>query len=133
MKNIVILFMLISVIFSQTKLDEANQLILKNKFTEAVIILNEYININQEAEVYLKLEICFKNLKKNNEALTSFQKANELDPNNIEILINLAQLYSIIGFSDKSISTYEQIISIDSLNNFALINLAKLYLDANRI
>jgi len=125
--------MLISVIFSQTKLDEANQLILRNKFAEAVILLNEYININQKAEAYLKLGICYKNLMKNNEALSSFQKADELDPNNIEMLINLAQLYSIIGFSDKSISSYEQIISLDSLNNFAMINLAKLYLDANRI
>ena len=125
--------MVISVIFSQTKLDEANQLILRNKFAEAVILLNEYININQKAEAYLKLGICYKNLMKNNEALTSFQKADELDPNNIEILINLAQLYSIIGFVDKSTRTYEQIINLDSLNNFALINLAKLYLDANRI
>lgn len=133
MKHILILFVLISVIIAQTKLEEANKLILKNKYSEAAIILNEYVNINQDSEAYLKLGICYKNLMKNNEALQSFEKANELDPNNVEILINLAQLYSIIGFLDKSTSTYEQIISLDSLNSFALINLAKSYLDANRI
>lgn len=133
MKNIVILFVFISVIIAQTKLEVANQLILKNKFAEAVNLLNEYVETNQEAEAYLALGICYKNLMKNNEALISFQKADELDPDNIDILINLAQLYSIIGFVDKSTSAYEQIISLDSLNNFAMINLAKLYLDTNRI
>ncbi len=133
MKNIVILFVFISVIIAQTKLEEANQLILKNKFAEAVNLLNEYVETNHDAGAYLALGICYKNLMKNNEALISFQKADELDPDNIDILINLAQLYSIIGFVDKSASSYEQIISLDSLNNFAMINLAKLYLDVNRI
>lgn len=128
-----ILFVLVGIsLLAQSNLDEANKLMLKSKFSEASNLLEKYTDEYNYAEVYLKLGICYKNLMKNNKALSAIEKANELNPGNEDILTNLASLYATVGFDIKAISTFENVIMLNSANTFAKISLAKLYIDGGR-
>lgn len=120
------------ILFSQSQLDEANKLMLKNNYSKAAKILEEFVKSNESPEAYLKLGLCYKNLIKNNDALSAIEKADEIDSNNIDILTNLALLYSTIGFSDKAKITYQKVFELDPENVFAKINLAKLFLDSGK-
>lgn len=132
MKYIVTFLFFTMIVFSQSKLDEANKLILKSKFNEAADLLETFVKDNNNADAYLKLGLCYKNLMLNNHALEAIERANELDPNNVDILSNLASLYSTMGFENKSITTFQKVIELDSTNIFAKINLAKFYIDSGR-
>lgn len=132
MKKLFVIIMLAVNVYAQTKLDEANKLMLKNKFSEAAEILTRYIQENKNAEAYLKLGLCYKNLMLNNQALEAIETANKLDTNNIDILTNLASLYSAIGFDNNSIKTFQKVTDLDSTNIFAKINLARLFIDSGR-
>ncbi|MDZ7764755.1 MAG: tetratricopeptide repeat protein [Melioribacteraceae bacterium] len=128
-----IFFLLISLVsIAQSNFDKANKLILKNNFAEAAKILENFTHENENADAYLKLGICYKNLMLHTEALKAIERANELDTNNVDILTNLASLYSTNGFDKSAIGTYQKVIQLDSTNLFAKINLAKLYVDSGK-
>jgi len=129
MKKIFVILLLAIFVNAQSQLTKANKLMLKNKFNEAVDILKNYLQENENAEAFLKLGLCYKNLMLNNKALDVIEKANELDSNNIDILTNLASLCSTVGFNDRAVEKYKKVIQLDSTNIFAKINLAKLYID----
>lgn len=129
MKHIIALLFSVSILFSQSQFDEANKLMLKNNYSGAANLLERFVKSNESSEAYLKLGLCYKNLMKNNDALTVIEKANQLDSNNVEILTNLALLNAAIGFDDKAITSFQKVIVLDSANTFAKINLAKLYID----
>ncbi len=133
MKKLILLLLVSGFVFGQTKLEDANKLILKSKFSEAAEILKEYIDENENANAYLKLGVCYKNLMKNNEAIIYLEKANELQPDDLDILINLASTYAAVKFNGNAIKSYEEVLTIDSTNTFASINLAKLYLEQNKL
>ncbi len=133
MNKPVLIFLLSFTLIAQTKLDEANELMLKSRFSEAIPLLQNYLeNNNKNSEAFLKLGICHKNLMKNNEALYNLEKANQLKSEDTDILINLASVYSAVDFQSKAVQTYEQVMELDSTNIFASINLAKLYLETGK-
>jgi type IV pilus assembly protein PilF len=61
------------------------------------------------------------------EALKNLIKANELDPNNSEILTNLGMAYYFKDEKDLSIKVLNQALKIDDKNSDARINLASIY------
>lgn len=124
--------MLSLIVNAQSQIEEANKLMLKNKFGEAADILETYVQENRNAEAYLKLGLCYKNLMLNNKALNALETANNIDDLDVDILTNLASLYSSVGFNDKAIETFNKVIELDNENTFAKINLAKLFIDAGR-
>ena len=132
MKKLFSILLITLVICGQSQLDEASKLMLKSKFSEAADILKNFVQTNENAEAFLKLGLCYKNLMQNNQALDVIERANELNPDNAEVLTNLASLYSTVGFDEKAIEIFKHVIELDSSNIFAKMNLAKLYIDAGK-
>jgi type IV pilus assembly protein PilF len=61
------------------------------------------------------------------QALTNLIKADELSPNNPEILNNLAMAYFFKGEEDIAVKQLKQVIKIDSRNSDARLNLGSIY------
>ncbi len=70
--------------------------------------------------------------KQYTEALKNFLKANELDPNNSEILNNLGMSYYFKGEKDLAIKTLKQALKINEENSDAKVNLASIYFREKR-
>ena len=64
---------------------------------------------------------------KYNLAILAYQKALELDPQNLHILNNLGNAYSGQGKYDLAISSYQKALKLDPQNVYALNNLGALY------
>lgn len=67
------------------------------------------------------------------EALTNLMKANELDPNNTDILTNLAMAYYFKGEKQLAYKNLNEALRIEPKNSDARMNLASLYYEDNRI
>lgn len=67
------------------------------------------------------------------EALTNLLKANELEPNNPEILNNLGMAYYFKGEKDLAINTITRALKLDDNNSDARLNLASIYYQAGDI
>jgi len=67
------------------------------------------------------------------EALTSLLKANELDPNNSDIINNLAMAYYFKGEHDLAIKSLNRSLEINSNNTDAKVNLASIYLEDGQV
>ena len=65
--------------------------------------------------------------KQYTEALKNLMKANELDPNNAEILNNLGMAYFFKGEKDVAVKTLQRALEIDEKNSDARINLASIF------
>lgn len=70
--------------------------------------------------------------KQYTEALKNFLKANELDPNNSEILNNLGMSYYFKGEKDLAIKTLNKSLKINDDNSDARVNLASIYFQEKR-
>jgi Tfp pilus assembly protein PilF len=67
------------------------------------------------------------------EALANLLKANELQPENTEILTNLAMAYYFKGEKTEAITNLKQALKVDPKNSDAKVNLASMYFEDNRI
>ncbi|OQY05118.1 MAG: hypothetical protein B6I20_01830 [Bacteroidetes bacterium 4572_117] len=61
-------------------------------------------------------------------AISAYNQANTLSPDDKPLLLVLARTYKLSGNDIKAIKTYEQLLEIDSLNTATQINLSKIYL-----
>lgn len=68
-----------------------------------------------------------------NSALSNLMKANELQPGQADILVNLAMAYYFKGHKDLAIRSLNEALKIDPKNSDALVNLASLHYEQNNI
>lgn len=117
------LFIIVSIIigiptvsFSQ---DEIDLLILNKKYDEALAKIEQQISQNPTAQIYFKKGVVFGNLQKYQEAVKAFSEALKLEPDNIEIISELAEDLSILGNQQDAITYYKKALTIEP-NNLAL-------------
>jgi curved DNA-binding protein CbpA len=71
----------------------------------------------EEAQFHDRLATCLLRLKRNfSEALSSAQKAAEMDPYKSDYKMHLAELYEAVGSHDKALATYKDILQWDPDN-----------------
>ncbi len=83
-----------SQIFSQNEVD---LLILNKNYEQAIQAINKQIEVKPEASLYFKKGIIYGELQNYQEALNAYSEALILDPNNIEILSEMAENLSTLG------------------------------------
>ena len=80
---------------------------------------------------YLKKAFEYKNSNDNKKAIDFFYKALAIDNGSVEIMFELAQMYSGLCKYDRALSFYEQILSIDKDNYKAIYYSAIMYRKMN--
>jgi len=86
----------------------------------------------EDAALIVMLAELYKNKKEVNQAVQYFQKALELVPDNIEIMIKLAGIYMESGRKIEAIASYEKVLELKDDLLPAMNNLAFLYAEEGR-
>lgn len=99
----------------------------KGENEKAVIEFQEALLYDQQGGIYFALGKAYRNLGKFALSALNLKKANELDSNNIDYKLALAQLYRVTRQQDEAIEIYNTILSKDSTNIEILYELAVLH------
>ncbi|WP_231462173.1 lipopolysaccharide assembly protein LapB [Pedobacter sp. Leaf132] len=110
--------------FDKEKLFELYQL---QKYSEAADYLSKiYGDDTKDLKALSQIGYCYMMADKTADAEKFYAKANQLQPENLSILFNLASIVAKRGNNNKANTLYEQIIKIDSNSFSAYKQLANL-------
>jgi tetratricopeptide (TPR) repeat protein len=129
MKKIVLsiqLLLSVGVVFSQEKID---LLVLGRNYSEALEIIDKHIEKKPSANLYFKQGLVYNQLQNYQEALNSFSRALEYEPNNPEILAEMAEGLSILGNNQDATPFYERAVELDPSNLRQAGKLGRNYID----
>lgn len=118
MKNImnkVLLFLLFipAICFSQEKID---LLILNKQYDEALLQIEEQLQKEPRANLFLKKGLVYNQLNQYQDATVAFSAALEMEPQNLEILGELADALSILGNYQDAVPHYKRAAKIKQGN-----------------
>jgi tetratricopeptide (TPR) repeat protein len=111
--------------YSQEELD---LLILNKKYDEALAKIEQQISQNPTAQIYFKKGVVFGNLQKFQEAVQAFSEALKFEPDNIEIISELAEDLSILGNQQDAITYYKKALKIEPDNLALKAKLGRVYI-----
>jgi tetratricopeptide (TPR) repeat protein len=111
--------------YSQEELD---LLILNKKYDEALAKIEQQISQNPTAQIYFKKGVVFSNLQKFQEAVQAFSEALKIEPDNIEIISELAEDLSILGNQQDAITYYKKALKIEPDNLALKAKLGRVYI-----
>jgi tetratricopeptide (TPR) repeat protein len=97
------------VVFSQQNID---LLILNKNYTQALTEIDKQINQTPNAGLYLKKGMVFQSLQNYQDALEAFSSGLFLEPENVELLSQAAESFSILGNNIDAINFYEKATSL---------------------
>lgn len=109
------------------KYKEAGQLMLQERFDEALIILKEVVKVESDFfEAYSNIGVCYKNLNMLKEARQAFEFALKLKPNSAIANNNLGNVYTAMERFDLAKKHYEMAIKlrpryIDAMRNLGSV------------
>ena len=94
----------------------ARELSATGDYYGAIVLLKQTVNFAPDhAEAWHLLGSCQeRNPKWRRDAAESFQRALSLDPNSVEVLISLGDLYRMEGLASRAQSCYEDVLKIDA-------------------
>ncbi len=119
-----------AVTYSQEEID---LLILNKKYDEALSKIEQQISQTPSYQMYFKKGVIFGNLQKYQEAVKAFSEALKFQPENVEIISELAEDLSILGNQQDAITYYKKAINIEP-NNLALkAKLGRVYISKKDI
>lgn len=99
--------------FSQDKID---LLILNKNYPEALTKIDVQLNKNPSAKLYYKQGIIYNSLQNYQKALDSFTAALQLDPNNSEIIGEIADDLAILGNQNDAVIFFKKAIDLEPEN-----------------
>lgn len=108
--------------------NEIDLLILNKKYDEALAKIEQQISQSPTSENYFKKGVVFGNLQKYQEAVKAFSEALKLQPDNVEILSEIAEDLSILGNQQDAISYYKKAINIEPQNLTLKAKLGRVYI-----
>jgi tetratricopeptide (TPR) repeat protein len=99
----------------------AKELTIQGDYYGAIVLLKQTVNyVPDHAEAWQLLGACQeRNPKWRREAAESFQMALSIDPNNIEAMISLGDLYKSEGMISRAQTCYEDVLKISAENQQA--------------
>ncbi len=116
--------------FAQQEID---LLILNKNYDEALIQIEKQIEENASADLYFKKGLIFSSLQNYQEAVKAYSEALQLQPEEPEILSEIAENLSILGNQQDAVKYYKRAIKLES-SNFALkAKLGRVYISKKEI
>lgn len=116
--------------FSQEKID---LLILNKNYKEALSQIEIQVNKRPTAKLYFKQGLIYNNLQNYQKALNSFSAALQLDPNNPEIIGEMAEGLSILGNQYDAVTFFNKAIELDPENLTLKGKLGRVYINQKKI
>jgi len=100
---------------------KAKELTAEGDYYGAIVLLKQAVNfIPDHADAWALLGACQeRNPKWRREAAESFQRSLSIDPNNVETMISLGDLYKSEGMISRAQTCYEDVLKISSENQQA--------------
>lgn len=113
---LLVLLFLTSGVFSQEKID---RLILNKDFGKALEFINSELKQSSSASLWFKKGIVLQNQQQYENALTAFTEALLLEPDNPELLTEMAESFSALGNYYDASPFYEKAVNLNK-NNLGL-------------
>jgi tetratricopeptide (TPR) repeat protein len=124
------IFGISAVTYSQEEID---LLILNKKYAEALSKIDQQISQNPTYQMYFKKGVVFGNLQKYQEAVKAFSEALKFQPDNVEIISEIAEDLSILGNHQDAITYYKNAINIEPHNLALKAKLGRVYISKKEI
>ena len=99
--------------YSQNKID---LLILNKNYKEALLQIETQLNANPSAQLYFKKGLVYNSLQNYQESLNAFTAALQIEPNNVDILGEMANGLSVLGNSIDAVKFYKKALKIEPDN-----------------
>ncbi|MDB4582543.1 tetratricopeptide repeat protein [Draconibacterium sp.] len=112
--------------FAQDKIDV---LILNKKYNEALILLDGELQKSPTAQLYFKKGLVYNSIQNYQAALNSYTKALQLDPDNAEILGEMAEGLSVLGNNQDAIEFFKKAINVKPDNLVLAGQLGRVYIN----
>ena len=114
---------------AQSLVQKGDDLLKQGKYKPAEKVYAKAWEIKPSLKSFLhqKLGMAYTKEKRWVEAASEFNKAAEIDKENVVIRFNLANVYSAMGLPEKSIKEYHKILSINPELFWAEFNLSSMY------
>ncbi|WP_340112428.1 tetratricopeptide repeat protein [Maribellus mangrovi] len=122
---ILLLLMFPFVVQSQNRID---QLILNKNYDKALVEINKEVTRNPSAALFLKKGLVYKNLQDYQNAVAAFAEGLTYEPNNISLLEETAESFSVLGNNQDAISFYKKAVDLDTTNLKLAGNLGRVYI-----
>jgi tetratricopeptide (TPR) repeat protein len=124
------IFGISAVTYSQEEID---LLILNKKYAEALSKIDQQISQNPTYQMYFKKGVVFGNLQKYQEAVKAFSEALKFQPDDVEIISEIAEDLSILGNHQDAITYYKKAINIEPHNLALKAKLGRVYISKKEI
>ncbi len=114
------------------KLQNIEELLQQENYPEAIKVAQQSINTQPSAEGFHNLGVCLEKTGQNQEAISIYKKAVELNPDFMQSHNNLAALYEKIGNIEKAIDHYQIATILSPSTSLYWSNLSRARMSANR-
>lgn len=128
-KRFLLFILLFGVSFFSFSQDKIDLLMLNKNFDEALLQINKQIEENPSIQLYFKKGLVYNSLQKYQEALVAFSEALQLDPNNSEIMSEMAESLSILGNNADAIQFYKKALKLGPDNLPLAGKLGRVYIN----
>lgn len=115
--------------FSQEKID---LLILNKKYDEALQQIDNRIEKHPDGALYFKKGLVLSSLQKFQEAVTAFLQALEFEPENSEVLVELADALTTLGNHHDATSFYQKAVKLQPQNLAVKAKLGRNYIQLDK-
>jgi len=130
-KHLLVIVMLGVSLFSSSQ-NKIDLLILNKDYGEALSQIETQLNTSPSAQLYFKKGLVFNRLQKYQEALNSYSEALQIEPNNPDVLSEMAEGLSILGNNTDAINFYKKALEIEPDNLPLSGKLGRVYINQKK-
>lgn len=128
-KHFLLLISFLGISFVSVAQDKIDLLILNKNFEKALAEINSQIEKNPSVQLYFKKGIVNQNLQNYQEAIMAFSQAQQYDPNNVEVLTEMAESLSTIGNYHDAINYFQKVVQLKPSNLTLAAKLGRSYIN----
>ncbi len=110
---LLIMFCVATTTLAQRKID---LLLIEKSYDKALQEIEKELVVNPSAELFYKKGVVYKNLQDYQQALEAFLNGLQYDANNITMLEETAECFSILGNNRDAIAFYDRALQVEPNN-----------------
>lgn len=114
-------------------IDQTRALLAESKHQEVVSLLAFSVDADSSSPLLpYYLGLAYQGLPDHENAIAVFERAKQLDPASIPVVLALGRSYESIGLTQRSEEEYLHALSLEPTNRMVRLNLARMYAEAKR-